>query len=72
MQAMQQQYLNIKRVCDRYSVGKSWIYQSIKEKIFPAPRKFGSNSRWSIQDLIQWEKDNGLLNDSGEQDQGRE
>lgn len=39
--------------------GKSWVYDKIAANEFPAPKKFGRSSRWSVKDIIQWEIDNG-------------
>ncbi len=56
----QQHYLKLSEVCTRYGVGKTWVYDSIKSQTFPAPKKLGYMSRWSSNDLLQWEIDNGL------------
>ena len=53
------QYLKLSDVCHRYSVGKSWIYDRINDYSFPKSKKFGYMSRWSIEDLLRWEIDNG-------------
>lgn len=53
-------FFKLSEVCTRYRVGKSWVYDSIKSKTFPAPKKLGCMSRWSLNDLLQWEIDNGL------------
>ena len=52
-------YLKLSEVCHRYSVGKSWVYDQINDGNFPKSKKFGYMSRWSIDDLLQWEIDNG-------------
>lgn len=52
-------YLKIGDVCARYSVGKSWIYDRINDGSFPKSRKFGYMSRWSMDDLLKWEINNG-------------
>ena len=59
-ESTQQHYLKLSEVCARYGVGKTWVYDSIKNQTFPAPKKLGYMSRWSSSDLLQWEIDNGL------------
>ncbi len=59
-------YLKLKEVCDRYGVGKTWVYDNIKNKSFPAPKKLGCMSRWSSDDLLQWEIQNGLRDEEQE------
>lgn len=54
------EYLKINRVCDRYDIGKTWIYAAVKDGRFPAPKRFGNNSRWSLKDLLKWEAENDL------------
>ena len=55
------EFLSIKEICRRYSVGHSTIYDWVKHSQFPKPKKFGPRlSRWKMEDLLQWEaKQNG-------------
>ena len=46
--------LTLKRVLERTSLGRTSIYQQIKEGTFPAPVKVGKASRWVETELEQW------------------
>lgn len=61
-------YLKLSKVCNRYNTGKSWVYDRIKEGRFPPPKKFGCMARWSLDDLLQWELDNGWRDQEQEQE----
>lgn len=60
-------YISLSKVCTRYDVGTTWVYDKISKGEFPAPKKFGYMSRWSSQDLLQWEIDNGWRDQEQEQ-----
>lgn len=64
----QQRYLKLSEVCTRYGISKTFIYDSIKKQTFLAPKKLGYMSRWSSNDLLQWEIDNGLKEQEPEAD----
>lgn len=49
-------YLTRKDLEIRYQVTGKTIYSWIKTKDFPSPTKFGSASRWSLDQVISWEE----------------
>ena len=56
-QESEERYLSIKELQSRYDVSASTIYEWLKgDEGFPAPRKFGRTTRWSLQALLEWEK----------------
>ena len=47
--------VKLDEVCRRVGLGKSMIYQMIKEGRFPPPYKISPfASRWSEQELVAW------------------
>lgn len=53
------EYVKAKRICARYDVSEQWIYDQIALDKFPAPKRFGKLSRWSMNELLAWEIRNG-------------
>lgn len=49
--------LTRRQVCQRYNVGKDFIYDGIKAGTFPRPVKIGPQAvRWRVCDLREWER----------------
>lgn len=47
--------IRLKEVCRRVGLGKSMIYQMIREERFPAPYKISPfASRWSEREVVEW------------------
>lgn len=47
--------LRIEQVCAITGLGRSKIYQEIKQKRFPAPERRGLRcSRWRAADVLEW------------------
>jgi predicted DNA-binding transcriptional regulator AlpA len=44
-------YLDAKRVCERYNLSRSHLFDLVARGQFPRPEKFGHCSRWSIRAL---------------------
>ena len=45
-------YLSDKQVAQRYSIGRSTVWQWVKDGLLPSPVRFGQRcSRWSSEDL---------------------
>jgi predicted DNA-binding transcriptional regulator AlpA len=53
---MEDRYITIKEVTDRLEVCKASIYSWAKSGLFPKQKKFGSSSRWSLQEIEEWLK----------------
>ena len=49
--------LKLEEVKSMTSLGKSTIYQMMKEGNFPNRRKFGRSSRWSKQEVAKWQNE---------------
>ncbi len=47
--------IKLDEVCRRVGLGKSMIYQMVKEKRFPCPYKISPfAARWSEQEVVAW------------------
>lgn len=51
---MDESLLTIKKVSDKISFSKSYIYAMIKDEDFPKPKKWGKTSRWFNSDIERW------------------
>ena len=49
-------FVTIREVSERLCVCKASIYSWAKAGLFPKPTKFGSSSRWSLQEIEEWVK----------------
>ena len=55
MEPIDERYLTLKEVRARYGISHGTVYDNIKAGKFPAPLKFGKNSRWRMSELLNWE-----------------
>lgn len=50
------QYLSIKQVQERYSIGRTTVYRWMRENELPYPIEFTKICiRWKLKDLEKWE-----------------
>jgi excisionase family DNA binding protein len=49
-------YITIREVTELLRICKASIYSWAKAGTFPQPKKFGSLSRWSLQEIEEWVK----------------
>jgi predicted DNA-binding transcriptional regulator AlpA len=48
-------YLNVARVCNKFSRKKSWLYELVKDDpTFPKPLRLGVSQVWIESQLDQW------------------
>lgn len=45
---------NIRLVQEITTQSRAGVYNAIKEKGFPAPKKLGARSVWKIEDVLMW------------------
>lgn len=65
---MEQVFLTMSDVQDRYGVSRQTVTNWIKRENFPLPVKMGRSKRWSVVEINQWEKTKRLYK-SENQDQ---
>lgn len=51
----QDTYLTDKDIYLSRKISRSHFFNMVREGVFPKPIKFGSASRWSAQDVADWE-----------------
>lgn len=56
--------IKIKEVCDMVALGKTKVYELIKQENFPAQRKQGRMSYWLLSEIQNWIKENAQVNSS--------
>ena len=49
--------ISLSELSQRLGLGKTKIYDLIKQERFPAPVKIGKSSRWSSEKVTQWIND---------------
>jgi prophage regulatory protein len=47
-------YVTLNEVIERLHVCKASIYTWVKAGHFPKQKKFGTSSRWSLQEVEEW------------------
>jgi len=57
-------YLGLNQVAERYSTSKRTIYRRIQEGTFPHPMQFGGRKKWSLSALSQFEESKSQKGDS--------
>ena len=53
---IEDRYITIKEVAELLRVCRASIYSWAKAGLFPQPIKFGTASRWSLQEIEDWVK----------------
>lgn len=50
-----ERFLKLAEVCRRVGLGKTMVYEMIKEQRFPKPYKIAATaSRWSEREVVEW------------------
>lgn len=55
---MEQTFLTLNEIQDRYGVSRQTVTNWINRNSFPTPIKVGRSKRWNISDVTAWEKMN--------------
>ncbi len=56
-------YLSDKEIAQRYSIGRATVWRWLKtQPTFPRPIKLAGCTRWRINDLTEWEKQQEEIN----------
>lgn len=64
MNVLDEQFLSVKEVCQRLSIGKSTVWAWSMENKFPKPVRLSSRcTRWRLSDIVSWEQDMASAND---------
>ena len=50
------EFYKIEKVAERYKISKSAVRNYVRKGIFPKPKKIGTSSRWSEEDLRAFEE----------------
>lgn len=65
MEVLDEQYLTVKEVCQRLSIGKSTVWAWSTENRFPKPVRLSSRcTRWRLSEIVVWERDMASANDA--------
>lgn len=54
-------YFSDKTASRRYEVSRATWWRWVKEGNAPKPIKFNGSTRWRLEDLLEWEKEQGGL-----------
>ena len=57
---MSNSYLSDKSIATRYSVSRATIWRWVREEKLPKPVKINGSTRWNSDDLLTWEKEEGV------------
>ena len=53
--ALDEHYLSIKQLSERYGISRDGLYKQIRRGQFPAGVHFGKAHRWALSELVAWE-----------------
>jgi len=56
MNPLDEMYLSIKPVAQRFTCSTRKIYRLVAEKEFPQPIRFGGSLKWPLSDLLTYEE----------------
>ena len=64
MEVLDEQFLTVKEVCQRLSIGKSTVWAWSMENRFPKPVLLSARcTRWRLSEIVVWERDMASAND---------
>lgn len=64
MEVLDEQFLTVKEVCQRLSIGKSTVWAWSMENKFPKPVRLSTRcTRWRLSEIVLWERDMSSAND---------
>ena len=55
MELLNERYLSIKQLSERYGLTPDGIYKKVRRGQFPAGVHFGKVRRWALSELAEWE-----------------
>lgn len=65
MEVLDEQFLTVKEVCQRLSIGKSTVWAWSAAKRFPKPVQLSARcTRWRLSEIVVWERDMASANDA--------
>lgn len=57
--AIGQRYLKVEDVMLKYRISRTTIWRWAAEGKFPKPKKFSRTTRWSLEELDEWDQEHG-------------